>query len=84
MSVVGPRSLDISAVMMVPVMASVSMQVKIKVRTGVSMRVRMRVAYASAFDIPCADVGVADFPTTIPFRNACKMVCCICFPAYIR
>ena len=68
MSAVGARSLDMSALVMVLVMVPVS----------------MRIAYVFAFDIPCADVGVADFSTTIPLHNVCKMVYCIFFPAYVR
>ena len=37
---------------------------------------------ASIFDIPRADVDVADFLTGISCRNVCKTVCCIYLPAY--
>ncbi len=45
--------------------------------------VRMSIVYASAFGIPRADVDASDFSTKIPFRNACSMACCRCFPAHV-
>ena len=45
---------------------------------------RLGVACVSAFDIPCADVGVADFVMGRLFRSAFKFVYCKYIPAYIR
>ena len=60
----------------------VSMPVSLKMRIRVRMQVRMRVAYVSTFDIPCADVGVADFlmgrPSVTPTTWFIGYVFCVC------
>ena len=60
----------------------VMVSMRVSMRIGVRMRVRLRVAYASVFGIPRADVA-ADSLIGRFFRSPCKIVYCICFPAYV-
>ncbi len=68
---------------MVMVVVRTSMQVRMRISVSMRVKMKMRIAYASVFDIPCVDVGVADFLIGRSFRKACRMVHCICFPAYV-
>ena len=43
----------------------------------------MGVASASTFGIPRADIDVTDVLTKLPFRNACRVVYRISFPAHV-
>ena len=63
---------------LVLVMASMMVSIRVSMRIGV----RMRVAYASVFDIPRAGVAAYSLIRTF-FRSPCKMVYCMCFPAYV-
>ena len=92
MAAVGVRSLDMSEAVMVMVILRMSMQARVPVGMPVRMKVMIGSAVAgevarclvSAFDIPCADVSVADFVMGRLFRNAFKFVYWKYIPAYIR
>ena len=73
---------------MVMLRMSIRMSMRVRVLVGMPVslkmriRVRMRVAYVSTFDIPCADVGVADFlmgrPSVTPATWFIAYVSCVC------
>lgn len=89
MRVAVARSLDISAVVMVSVMVRVRITVSLWMRRRMSrrrrigMRTRIGMRIASVFGFSHANVDAASFSTGRPFRNACKILYCNCFPAYI-
>ena len=45
--------------------------------------VKVRVMVWVRILVSNANVDASDFLTKTPFRSVCKMVSCICFPAYI-
>ena len=49
----------------------------------VIVRMRMNNAYTPVFGISRAGASIAGFSIGTPFRNTCRMVCYIYFPAYI-